>query len=297
MELKGIYPIVPTPFDGDGKVDLESIERLVQFLMDRKVHGVTVLGALGEGQKLNGEERGGLIRHYRKLLPSDYGLVVGVRASATDLAKSMAAQARDLGADGLLLGPHNVQKDQALLGYYLQVDETVDIPLVIHDYPAVTGITMSIELIAKMYEQGKNLKYLKLEDPPTGAKMQALAKLTGPDLKVFGALGGLYALEELELGAVGIMTGFVFAGLLVELYDLVQSGKMDKAAELFYDFVPLNRWEFQPGIGVSLRKEIFKRLGIFETAVVRHPGAQASEECVRQMWRMVEHLRAKGYQL
>ena len=69
MELKGIYPIVPTPFDSDGKVDLESIERLVQYLMDRKVHGVTVLGALGEGQKLNGEERGSLIRHYRKLLP------------------------------------------------------------------------------------------------------------------------------------------------------------------------------------------------------------------------------------
>ena len=297
MELKGIYPIVPTPFESDGKVDLGSIERLVQFLMDRKVHGVAVLGALGEGQKLNGEERASVIRHYRKLLPSDCGLVVGVRAPATDLAKSMAAQARDLGADGLLLGPHNVQKDQALLGYYLQVDETIDIPLVIHDYPAVTGITMSIELIAKMYEQGKNLNYLKLEDPPTGAKMQALAKLTGPDLKVFGALGGMYALEELELGAVGIMTGFVFAGLLVELYDLVQSGKMDKAAELFYDFVPLNRWEFQPGIGISLRKEIFKRLGIFKTAAVRHPGAQADEECVRQMWRMIEHLRAKGYQL
>ena len=131
-------------------VDPESIERLVQFLMDRKVHGVTVLGALGEGQKLNGEERGSLIRHYRKLLPSGFGLVVGVRARATDLAKSMAVQAMDLGADGLLLGPHNVQKDQALLGYYLQVDEIVDIPLVIHDYPAVTGITMSIELIAKM---------------------------------------------------------------------------------------------------------------------------------------------------
>jgi 4-hydroxy-tetrahydrodipicolinate synthase len=258
---------------------------------------VTVLGALGEGQKLNGEERGSLIRHYRKLLPSDYGLVVGVRSPATDLAKAMAVQAVDLGADGLLLGPHNVQKDPALLGYYLQVDETVDIPLVIHDYPAVTGITMSAELIAKMYEQGKNLNYLKLEDPPTGAKMQAVAKLTGPDLKVFGALGGMYALEELELGAVGIMTGFVFAGLLVQLYDLVQSGKMDQAAKLFYDFVPLNRWEFQPGIGISLRKEVFKRLGIFKTGVVRHPGAQADEKCVDQMWRMVEHLRAKGYQL
>jgi 4-hydroxy-tetrahydrodipicolinate synthase len=297
MELKGIYPIVPTPFESDGKVDLESIERLIGYLADRKVHGVAILGALGEGQKLTGDERTTVIRHYRKLIPADMHLVVGVRAPATVPAILMAHQAVDQGADALLLGPHNVQKDAALLGYYLQVDEAVGVPLVIHDYPAVTAITMSPELIAQMYERGKNLNYLKLEDPPTGAKMQALARLAGPGLKIFGALGGVYALEELELGAVGIMTGFVFAKLLVQLFDLVQTGEMDKAAALFYDFVPLNRWEFQPGIGVSLRKEIFKRLGIFKTAFVRHPGAAASEECVNQMWRMIEHLRAKGYEL
>jgi 4-hydroxy-tetrahydrodipicolinate synthase len=278
-------------------VDLESIERLVQYLSERKVQGVAILGALGEGQKLTGEERSLVIKHYRRLIPQGMGLVVGVRAPATDPAKHMAIQARDLGADALLLGPHNIQKDAALLGYYLQVDESVGIPLVIHDYPAVTGITMSPDLIAKMYKQGKNLNYLKLEEPPTGAKMEALAKLTDPGLKVFGALGGLYALEELELGAVGIMTGFVFAGLLVQLYDMVQAGEIDKAAALFYDFVPLNRWEFQPSIGVSLRKEIFKRLGIFGSAHVRHPGGVASEKCVEQMWRMIEHLRTKGYQL
>ena len=66
---------------------------------------------------------------------------------------------------------------------------------------------------------------------------------------------------------------------------------------LFFDFLPLNRWEFQPGIGVSLRKQVLKRLGIFSTAKVRHPGPDADPRTLAQLFRIVEHLRGKGYAL
>jgi 4-hydroxy-tetrahydrodipicolinate synthase len=116
-------------------------------------------------------------------------------------------------------------------------------------------------------------------------------------LNVFGALGGMYAFEELELGAVGIMTGFVYAELLVHLFDLCRNRQWDRAATLFYDFLPLNRWEFQPGIGVSLRKHVLKRLGIFSSAKVRHPGPDADPKTVEQLFRIVRHLIDKGYPL
>lgn len=93
------------------------------------------------------------------------------------------------------------------------------------------------------------------------------------------------------------MTGFVYAELLVQLYDLCQEQKWKQAADLFYDFLPLNRWEFQPGIGVSLRKQVLKQLGIFTTAKVRHPGPDADEKTVAQLFRIVQHLRDKGYPL
>ncbi|MFH1153457.1 MAG: hypothetical protein V1793_06565 [Pseudomonadota bacterium] len=66
----------------------------------------------------------------------------------------------------------------------------------------MTGTSLSVELITRIAQVCENIEYIKLEDPPTGMKMQALAKSAGPGLKVFGALGGMYALEELELGAV-----------------------------------------------------------------------------------------------
>ena len=297
MELKGIYPIVPTPFLDNGEVDYPSIERLVEFMAGKGVHGLAIMGALGEGAKLTDGERTQIIQLYRQQLPAGMGLVVGVRAPATDPARLMADRARELGADGLLLGPHNIQKDQPLLEYYQQVADAAKIPCIIHDYPAITGISMSVELVTRIFETAENIRYIKLEDPPTGLKMQALAEKAGSELKVFGALGGMYALEELELGAVGIMTGFIYAELLVKLYEYAQNRDWAKAAALFYDFLPLNRWEFQPGIGISLRKQLLHRLGVFTTAKVRHPGMQADARTMEQLIKIVEHLRRKGYAL
>ena len=297
MELRGIYPIVPTPFLDDGSVDFPSIGRLVEFMAAKQVHGLAIMGALGEGHKLTEQERKEIIAAYRELLPGAMHLVVGVRAPATDPAMTMARTANELGADAILLGPHNIQKDAALFEYYRQVSDAAGIPCIIHDYPAVTGITLSVDLICKIFQLSANVKYIKLEDPPTGTKMQELAKTAGTDLKVFGALGGMYAFEELELGAVGVMTGFVYAELLVRLYDLCREEKWKEASELFYDFLPLNRWEFQPGIGVSLRKKVLQRLGVFTTAKVRHPGPDADDKTVEQLFNIVEHLKGKGYPL
>jgi 4-hydroxy-tetrahydrodipicolinate synthase len=61
MELKGVYPIVPTPFLENGDVDYASIDRLVKFMAAKKVHGLAVMGALGEGHKLTEKERGDII--------------------------------------------------------------------------------------------------------------------------------------------------------------------------------------------------------------------------------------------
>ncbi len=297
MELQGIYPIVPTPFDTSGALDPESIRRLTAFMADRGVNGLAVLGALGEGHKLSESERALAIETFKAVLPEGLGLVVGVRGAATDLAIGMALQAKDLGADALLLGPPPVQKDGVILTYYQRVSEAAGLPIVIHDYPAATGILMSVELITRLHKECSNVDYLKIEDPPTGMKMDAVGKLAGDDLKIFGALGGMFALEELERGAVGIMTGFAFPELLVELYRRFREGDMDGSKTLFYDMVSLIRFEFQPGIGVSLRKQVLVRRGVFTSATVRHPGPEADAETLAQLYRIVEHLNAKGYVL
>ncbi len=297
MRLKGIYPIVPTPFFSSGVVDTESIDKVTSFMAKRGVHGLAVLGALGEGHKLDESERSQVIERYRNALPDGLGLVVGVRAAATDLAVRMAQNASRLGADALLLGPLTVQNDKALHTYYQKVSDAVDVPVIVHDFPAATGITMTPELIADIFKTCGSVQYIKLEDPPTGPKMDAVWALTGKDLEIFGALGGMFAFEELDRGAVGIMTGFAYPELLVELYRRYGSGDTDGAAQLFYDILPLIRLEFQPGIGVSLRKNILVSRGVFKSAYVRHPGLQADAKTLEHLFRIVDHIKKRGYEI
>ena len=297
MELKGIYPIVPTPFLDSGAVDLESVDRITAFVVKRGVHGLAVLGALGEGHKLDESERTQVIERFRSAVPDGLGLVVGVRAAATDLAVRMAQHAFELGADALLLGPLPVQNDKALHTYYQKVSGAVRVPVIIHDYPAATGITMTPELIADIFKSCDNVQYIKLEDPPTGPKMDAVWALAGRDLRIFGALGGMYAFEELDRGAVGIMTGFAYPELLVELYRRFNGGDVEGAAQLFYDILPLSRLEFQPGIGVSIRKNVLVKRGVFKTAYVRHPGPQADAKTLEHLYRIVDHLKKRGYEI
>lgn len=297
MNLTGIHPVVPTPFEESGAVDFESIERLVDFMLGVGVDGLLVLGALGEAHKLTPAERSEVIAAFRDALPGDKALSVGVRAPASDPAVAMAVEAGALGADALLVGPPAVQNDEAIAGYYARVAAAVGVPLILHDIPQITGITMTPELIARIHQESDGVEYIKLEDPPTVVKMDRIRALAGESLRVLGALGGLYALEELQRGAVGIMTGFAYPELLVELYARHRDGDVAGAALLFYDFLPLNRWEFQPGIGIHLRKEVLVRRGVFRSATVRHPGPTADPRTLEQLFRIVAHLRDKGYDL
>jgi 4-hydroxy-tetrahydrodipicolinate synthase len=297
MSLAGIYPIVPTPFDESGQIDTQSIRRLASFLAERGVQGAAILGVMGEAHKLSESEQEQVIDAFRTYLPDGLALVVGVRAAGTDIVVNMARTAAKYSPDALLVGPPPVQNDDVIFTYYRRIADAVDVPLIVHDYPASTGIILSPTLIARLYQELETVEYIKLEDPPTGLKIDRVRKLAGDDLGIFGALGGAYAFEELDRGAVGIMTGFAYPEFLVDIYRRYQQGDVDGAAEVFYDVVALIRFEFQPGLGVSLRKHILVKRGVFETAVVRHPGAQADAKTLEHLDRILDHLRSRGYEV
>jgi 4-hydroxy-tetrahydrodipicolinate synthase len=293
--LAGIYPITPTPFDEQGRIDVESIQTMTAFMLRCGVDGLAILGVMGEVDRLTDSERDQVIDAFRRPLPAGKALVVGVSAGGTDAAMQACRRAEGLGADALLVAPPRIQNDGALFGYYERVAKAAAVPIIIQDYPPATGVLMPAPLLARLYAELERVEYVKLEDAPTGPKMERIRALAGESFGIFGALGGVYALEELERGAVGIMSGLAYPELLVRLYRLHQAGDAAGAASLFYDFAALARFEFQPGIGVSLRKEILVRRGAIRTATVRHPGAAADPITLRQLDRIVEHLVARGH--
>jgi 4-hydroxy-tetrahydrodipicolinate synthase len=161
----------------------------------------------------------------------------------------------------------------AVAKHFAEVASAVDIPIIVQDYPPISGYAMEASLLARIARDVPAARTIKLEDPPTPFKTaRILDQAKGLPVAIFGGLGGVFLLEELMAGAAGAMTGFAFPAILVRIVSLYRAGKIDEAADVFYKKVPLMRFEFQEGIGMAIRKEVLRRRGAIETASIRPPG-------------------------
>jgi 4-hydroxy-tetrahydrodipicolinate synthase len=84
--------------------------------------------------------------------------------------------------------------------------------------------------------------------------------------------GGLYFPQSLQRGADGVMTGFAYPDMLVQVYERFVAGDADGAEDLYDRYLPLVCYEQQPGYGLAVRKEILRRRGAIRSAKVRVPG-------------------------
>lgn len=271
MDPKGVYPILPTPFTEDGKVDLESMERLIKFQNDVGVNGVNIMGFMGESHKLANAERKDIINVTMDTKRDGLEVWVGIRTMGTMGAVEQAVEAEELGADAVFVAPISIQSDNAIYEHYKAIKDAVSIPVALHDLPDMfDAIVMTPELIARMAKDGVS-NYIKLEEIPTGPKISKTLALADGKMGIFGGLGAVYMLEEMERGAKGIMSGFSFPEVLVKIYSLFASGDREGAAECFDKYASLLRYEFQPGPGLAFRKHVYKKRGIFASDFIRPP--------------------------
>ncbi len=287
--LQGVYTIMPTPFTGSGELDLGSLDNLVDFQLDAGIHGLAILGFLGEAHKLSGEERRAVIRRTIERVAGRVPVWVGVRAIGTPASIEQATEAQDFGADAVFAAPIDVQADPAIFRHYQQLQAALKVPVLIHDFPENFGITISSEVVARLGKEG-GVHYIKMEEPPVGPKTSRILELSEGSVHVFGGLGGTFFLEELERGAVGTMTGFAFPEVLLRIYDLFRQGEQTAAARIFDHYMPLIRYEFQPKLGLALRKHTYHRRGIIASDHVRAPGINIDGRTAQELEAIVKRV-------
>jgi 4-hydroxy-tetrahydrodipicolinate synthase len=290
MTARGVFPILPTPFTNDGSIDEKSLRRLIKFELEAGVHGLSILGFMGEAHKLSNAERNEVIEIVVDAADGAIPTWVGVRSLGAAGAIEQAREAQELGAEAVFVAPIGIQNDNVIFDYYDAVAEAIDIPVVIHDFPESFGTTLSAELIARMAIEIGGVQYIKLEEPPVLMKLSRVLELAPDKIGVFGGLGGEYFLEELQRGARGIMTGFAFPEVLVAIYETFLSGDEALAARIFDRYMPLIRYEFQPKIGLAFRKFVYARRGILDSRFVRKPGAGIDERTERELEAIVERV-------
>ena len=272
-KLDGIHFMLPTPFDSNGEVDTASFDRLVGAARTANCTGVVTLGVMGEAHRLTDVERGPIIDAVVEAAGDDLTVTVGTSAES---GRALAARVRDAqsgGATAVMVAPAKMMKPNhpATYEYYAAAQEVTKIPIVVQDLPEQTGVHLDPAFIGKLHSELPDAKYLKLEDPPTPQKITRVIEATNGTMGIFGGLGGAFLFEELRRGAIGTMTGFAYPEVLVAIHKYMSSGDLERARAIFYQWIPLIRYENSAGIGLAIRKEIMKRRGFITTADIRPP--------------------------
>ena len=296
IEWSGVFHIMATPFTDGGDLDASGLPRLVEAALATGITGVTLLGIAGEAHRLTDEERRRVVEGVVKEVRGRVPVVVGVSASGTHLATSFTRMAQEHGADGLMVAPPNGLKNlDAVAEYYRTVADAAAVPLVLQDEPVTTQVTMPAAFMARLCGEIPRIEAVKLEEAPTLPKITRLRELLGRRVAIFGGLGGVYFFEELSRGADGAMTGFPYPEALKAIRDHFVAGRRDEARALFYRWLPLIRYESQPGstpgTAIGIRKEILRRRGWVYSARVRPPAPALDAGTLAELG---EILRAVG---
>ncbi|WP_240906312.1 dihydrodipicolinate synthase family protein [Komagataeibacter xylinus] len=274
---QGVFAISVTPMENDGSICEDNIPALVNFYIDAGVSGITILGMMGEAQKLLPEESRLMIDRVLSAVDGRVPVVVGVSAAGFAPLHALAVYAMQAGAAGVMVAPPSTLKhDAAVYDYYRAVADLLgpDIPIVVQDFPLSTGVEIPVSVLGRLIADCPSIVMLKHEAWPGLTKLQATRQLEhdgGRHISILTGNGGLFLPQEMARGADGAMTGFAYPEMLVGVVENASAGRREAAEALFDAFLPLVRYEQQPGVGLSVRKEVLFRRGVLKTPALRRP--------------------------
>jgi len=273
MALKGVFPVLPTPFTPEGAVDAPSFRRLIDFAIEAGVDGVVFPGMASEVETLSAEERGAMVAALGAHLAGRLPFIVG--ASHADPAQS-AARAREGMAAGavcaMIMAPPQAGADVAKqIAFFAAVAEVAPgLVIMLQNAPAPNGAALSPEAVAAVAAGVPAIRYVKEETLPCGQHVsRILAAAEGRLDGVMGGAGARFVLDELARGANGTMPALEIADVHAALWRAWTRGDHAEARRLYTLTLPLLL--FQMNFRVRATKEVLKRRGLLE-----HTGARAA---------------------
>lgn len=286
--MAGVYTILVTPYDEQNRIDVESLQQLVDFNVAAGVHGLGV--ALGsEIVALSEAERQLVTRTVVEQARGRVPVVINTGGPVAELAVLYSQTAADDGADALMVRPPTflpAGPDQ-VIAYFKAISDAVRLPIFIQE---TSETPVSGGLARRIAESCPNVRYIKVESLPPPYQVGQAVAACGDLLGVFGGAGGSFFVEELRRGAIGTMPSCSQPEAFVAVWDAYQAGDERAAQEAMYRWIlPVNRLATQaPAAFYHVHKEILRRRGVIRTANVRGPVAPLDAMTQRELAQVFE---------
>jgi 4-hydroxy-tetrahydrodipicolinate synthase len=273
-DIHGILPAMVTPFTSDDRFDEKGFRWICENSLRAGVHGFIVNGSLGEFPSLRPAERRRVIELAVEVASGkQIPVMVGVGSASTNEAVDRAKEASELGADCLLVLPpfyYQVGED-ALFSHFKTVAESVDVPVVMYNFPGTTKVNLSPALVARLADTGRIVGIKNSVD--SLIHLRELVRLTAG--KKFDVLSGMedYLLPGLLLGTKGTASGFsnFIPQVLVEIYESFMKGDVRRSSDLFNKIVVPLKALAPPPEPISALKIGVKLVSGITTSHVRLP--------------------------
>jgi 1-pyrroline-4-hydroxy-2-carboxylate deaminase len=280
--LRGVFPIMATPYTSDKAIDFEDLAREVDFLDRCGAHGMVWPQLASEYAQLSKDERmRGMEVIAKAARTARPALVLGVQGPDKSAALAYAERAESLAPDALIAMPPSAAKSlDEYRDYYRALARVTRRPIFVQTTGGAKGLVPPIEMLVELAREFPHCAYVKEESQPTIERMKSLAGHRPLIKGVFSGFNGRSMLYEARLGFDGTMPGAALADIHAQVWDLWQSGERDKARDLFAKLqLLLETQQDIPGA----RLHLFKRRGVFKTAVSRAKEAPVSTEAIQEV--------------
>jgi len=239
-DWRGVFPALTTQFRPDQSIDFEATVRHLEILIRSGIHGVILLGSVGENTALEGDEKRAVLRHLVKVVNGRIPVLTGVAEYTTAGACRFAADAAAAGVDGFMVLPAMVYKAdrRETLAHFRAVARATPLPVMIYNNPVSYYVDVTPEMFAELADEPTIVAIKESSD--NVRRFTDLVNLTGDRFVLFCGVDDLI-LEALLLGAVGWVSGLVnaFPEENRALWDLATAGRWEEARALYRWYTPL----------------------------------------------------------
>lgn len=206
IQLRGVIPPVPTILGSDGRFDPQGMGRLIDHLVATDVNGFLFLGSAGEFAQLSNAARKEIATFCVKRVAGRKPVIIGTASCATDEVIELSQHAGDIGADAVMVvNPYySLLTDERIYAHYRKIAENAPLPVLLYNFPALTGQDLSVELVARLAQDCPNIVGIKdtVDCMSHIRRMILEVKAARPDFLVFCGYDE-YMLDTLLIGGDG----------------------------------------------------------------------------------------------
>jgi 4-hydroxy-tetrahydrodipicolinate synthase len=277
IHWRGVFPALTTKFTADDKLDWNAMERHLAIQLEAGVHGLIVLGSLGEASTLSAEEKLDIVRFFAAAPRQGRPLVACIAESSTRQACAFAVAAAEAGAEGfMLLPPMRYASDRReTLAYLNAVAAATNRPIMLYNNPLAYGTDLSPGDFVTLAD---NPRFVAIKESSGDTRrIPEIRRLTGDRYSMFCGVDDL-ALESFMLGADGWVAGLVvaFPRETLRIWELAQAGQWQQAREIYEWFLPLLHLDVGPKFVQQIK--LVEALMGTGSARVRAPRLQLSNQ-------------------